>query len=246
MSERPPRGLFVTGTDTDVGKTYVTALIARRLAGDGTNVGAYKPACSGVEVADDGTRRWSDVEALHAAIGGRFPRERIAPQTFDAPLAPPVAARLEGRAVERELLSAGLHWWLENVEVLLVEGVGGLVCPLWDSGLVADLAVEAGYPLLIVAHAELGTINHTLLTIEAARSRGLEIAGVLLNSTTNAMSPEAARAAAESNAREIERYGDVRVIGHLPWSPGLRDDSVGSTIDWSSLIGPRRDISAAS
>src|SRR5687768_477738 len=92
-------GLFVTGTDTGVGKTYLTCLIAREMRARGVSVGAYKPACTGCELAPDGRPRWADVDALADSLGGRYPADRICPQRFRAPLAPPVAAQQEGRAV---------------------------------------------------------------------------------------------------------------------------------------------------
>ena len=115
------RGLFVTGTDTGVGKTWVTAMVARHLVQQEIQVGAYKPTASGSQ-----NGRWADVDVLREAIGGRFPEERICPQRFDAPLAPPEAARLENREIDPGLLRSGALWWSDQVDTLLVEGVGGL------------------------------------------------------------------------------------------------------------------------
>ena len=109
-------GLFVVGTDTDVGKTFLTARIARQLLEEGVSVGAYKPVCSGCEIGEDRSPRWPDVEMLAEALEHRFPRERICPQTFRAALAPPVAARLEGRRIDQELadrkawIGGGSEW----------------------------------------------------------------------------------------------------------------------------------------
>lgn len=226
-------GLFITGTDTDVGKTFVSVLIAEQLRTEGVKVGAYKPACSGaVETA--GGPVWEDVEALHAAAGGTFGRERICPQRFLAPLAPPVAAREEGRAVDGALLRSGAEWWAARCDFLIVEGAGGLLCPLTEEETVADLAVDLGLPLLVVARAALGTINHTLLTIEAARSRGLTIAGVVLNEVT-----PADVAAASANAAEITRRSGAPVLGIVAHGrPGrvVRNGRQGR-VDWRSVSG---------
>jgi dethiobiotin synthetase len=206
-------GLFITGTDTDVGKTYITASLVRALRGDGVRVGAYKPACSGVGTVTSDGPSWADIEALSTALDGEFDRERICPQRFNAPLAPPIAAIKEGRSVDSALLRNGAAWWDAQVDYLLVEGVGGLLCPLTETETVADLAVDLGFSLLIVAYAGLGTIGHTLLTIEAARSRSLDIAGIVLNHVDT----ETDDAVAASNAGEIERRGGVPVlacIGH--------------------------------
>ena len=229
-------GLFVTATDTGVGKTFVTAMIARQLRAEGVTVGAYKPACSGAVQTPDGPV-WEDVEALWTATGGAFGREWISPQRFLAPLAPPVAARAEGLAVDRRLLSEGTAWWNRRCDVLLVEGVGGLLCPLTETETVADLAAELELPMLVIARATLGTINHTLLTIEAARSRGLRIAGVVLNEVT----PAGDDASVATNAEEIARRSDVPVLGVVPYgAPGrLLASGSGRRIDWRALAGGR-------
>ena len=106
---------------------------------------------------------------------------RVCPLRLKAPLAPPVAARLERVNLDFAGMKTAADWWQGRVEVLLIEGVGGLLCPLTEDKTIADLAVALGYPLLVVARAGLGTINHTLLTVEAARHRGLQVAGVVLN-----------------------------------------------------------------
>ena len=201
------RALFVTGTDTDVGKTFVTSLLVRELIAAGVNVGACKPVCSGSITTTSGPA-WSDVEELFGAMQGRFPRDRICGQMFDAPLAPPVAAREEGHAVDEQLLRSTVQWWNGRVDLLLIEGVGGLLCPLTEDGTIADFAAALNVSLLIVARAGLGTINHTLLTIEAARNRKLPLAGVILNDPTGTVDAGAAQA----NADEIARRGDAPVL----------------------------------
>jgi len=202
-------GLFITGTDTDVGKTYVTAMIAARLHAEGVKVGTYKPACSGSALGDDGRPVWKDIELLREATEEQFDRQRISPQRFSAPLAPPVAAGREGRIVDAGLLRTGAYWWEDRCEFLLIEGVGGWLCPLTDSETVADLAVDLRVPLLIVARASLGTINHTLLTVEAARRRNVPIAGIVLSEVV-APSNSAETLA---NVAEIEKRCDVPVLG---------------------------------
>lgn len=210
------RGLFITGTDTDVGKTYVAAGIVRRLRQQGVRVGAYKPVASGSE-AGPGEPRWHDVEQLHAAVGGEYPREMICPQTWHAAVAPPVAARLAGSQVDAELLRRGADWWRERVDVLVVEGAGGLLSPLTETESVADLARDLGFPLLIVARLSLGTINHTLLTIEAAAARNLRVTGVVLN---QASPPDGSDQSQESNAAELAKRTSIPVLGVLPYGSG--------------------------
>lgn len=229
------RSLFVTGTDTGVGKTFCTVLLIREFAARGLRVGAYKPACSGSVVNAAGAPVWEDVQALSTALDDAFPPARVCPQCFHAPLAPPASAALENSCVDSALLRTGFAWWSERVDLLLIEGVGGLLCPLTETETIADLAVDLGAPLLIVARCGLGTINHTLLTIEAARSRGLAIAGVLLNAAT----PADAQADATSNAREIEDRGGAPVVGVVRHATGatlsetgLRAAERGIRMDW--------------
>ncbi len=207
------RGLFVTGTDTGVGKTVATSLIARQLCRSGHRTGCYKPVCSGSETLADGTRRWADVEALSAAIGDAHPRNRICPQTFDAPLAPPAAARLERREVNRALLRQGAAWWSAHADVLLVEGVGGLLCPIADGETVADLATDLGFPLLIISPLVLGTINHTLMTIDVARNRRLDVAAIVFNDVSG--EGESVR---ESTLSEIASRCSVPLSGLIAYN----------------------------
>jgi dethiobiotin synthetase len=191
MNGQPPRGLFVTGTDTAVGKTYVAALIARQLVAAGRRVGVYKPVASGCVaspndlaspdrkgreklVSDDALQLWQA-----AGRPGEF--DWVCPQCFAAPLSPPRAAREAGRAVDRALLRSGLDYWSASHEILIVEGAGGLLSPASDEDSMADLAADFGFPLIVVAANRLGTINHTLLTLEVAASRKLQVAAVILN-----------------------------------------------------------------
>jgi len=227
-------GLFVTATDTGVGKTYLTALIARSLREIGMRVGAYKPVCSGADVAADGTVSWADVRTLAEAIGGGADQGRICPLRFKAPLAPPVAARLEGAVIDFERLRDGAAWWQGRVDVLLVEGVGGLLCPLTERETIADLAVELAYPLLVVARLGLGTINHTLLTVEAAQRRGLRVIGVVLNEAE----PLAPVPGTEENADEIARRANVHVLGVVRYGSQHVDSEKGriGPVEWLKLV----------
>ena len=180
-------GLFITGTDTEVGKTFVSALLATELATAGCRVGVYKPAASGCTVvagadpAQPGTLVSDDALALWEAAGRPGELQRVCPQRFAAPLAPHLAARAEGKPFDAKLLRTGLDYWTTQSDFVLVEGAGGLLCPLGAGELMADLAADCGFPLLIVARNALGTINHTLLTVEAAERRRLPVAGIILN-----------------------------------------------------------------
>jgi dethiobiotin synthetase len=230
------RGLLVTGTDTDVGKTCVASLIARESQERGLHVGVYKPACSGAEQGVDDQPFWPDVEELSQATGGAHPRDRICPQCFRAPVAPPVAARLEGREVDNALLSGGVRWWQERVELLIVEGVGGLLCPLSDAKTVADLAEELQLPLIIVVRLGLGSINHTLLTVEVARSRRIPIAGIVLNEVQR---PD--NLADERNdSAEIPKRSGVPILGVMQHNQPdrLLREAATAKMNWLDLAAP--------
>lgn len=226
-------GLFITGTNTGVGKTVVTCHAARALRAAGSRVGVYKPACSGAERDPAGELVFDDVRQLSAAVDNAFPEDWICPQRFSAPLAPPSSARLEDRAVDPELLRSGAFRWQEEVDLLLVEGVGGLLCPLTESETVADLAGDLGLPLLVVASLELGTINHTLLTLEVARARGLAVAAVVMNFNATEADP----AVAEASLAEIGTRCHAPVLGPIRHQPGSRNgERFASDIDWMLLI----------
>lgn len=235
-----PSGLFVTGTDTGVGKTFVASLIARQLSSDGVRVGVYKPVCSGAIFDEKGHARWDDIDRLRDAVRGHWPGsglsdEVICPQRFVAPLAPPLAARLEGRVVDVEQLRRGADWWTGRAEVLIVEGAGGLLSPVSETQEVADLARDLDYPLIVVARCGLGTINHSLLTVEAARRRGLQVAGIVLNQSQ----PGDDLGLAIDNAAEIEARSGVPVFGVMAWrsGDGLQRDGRTVTIRWQMLAG---------
>lgn len=202
------RGLLITGTDTNVGKTHVACAIIRDLRSSGYRVGAYKPVCSGARAGDDGQTMWDDVEALRAALGRDISVDQISPQRFTTPVAPPIAARHEGKSVDRAALLQGVSRWQTDCDILIVEGAGGLLCPLTDDTTIADFAVDLGFPVLFVARTGLGTINHTLLTIEAARHRGLIVAGVVLNEATSTDSDSMVK----SNADEIVLRSGASVL----------------------------------
>lgn len=241
----------MTGTDTGVGKTFVAAAIVRCLRTAGVRVGAYKPAVSGSEAGPLGPV-WRDIEVLADACGREFPGERICPQRFEKPLAPPVAARLEGRAVDANLLREGAAWWSGHVDVLVVEGAGGLLSPLTERESVADLARDLGFPLIVVARTGLGTINHTLLTLEAAKTRGLAIAGIVMNDSeprdrfkisdfklqTSDMNSDRHDPSPDTNPEEIARRGNAPILAILPHqsTAGLLQAPDFHTIDWLALM----------
>ncbi len=222
-------GLFITGTDTGVGKTYVAALIARRLAADRRKVGVYKPAASGCRRQGDSLVS-DDAVALWEAAGRPGKLEHVCPQLFEAPLAPHLAARAEGRKLDADLLRRGLEHWRRRSEIILVEGAGGLMSPLGEDEYVADLAEEFGFPLVVVAPNVLGTINQTLQTLITASMfhDGLSVAGVVLN---HPAPPSADDASLSSNRRELAARCTSPILGEVGWDADQMDDAV----DWFAL-----------
>ena len=175
-------GLFIVGTDTGVGKTFVAARIAADLARRKVKVGVYKPAASGC--LRQGRRLIStDAIALWEAAGKPGEIDRVCPQRFAAPLSPHLAAREEQRQLDSHLLRRGLDYWRKRSQIVIVEGAGGLMSPLGETEYVADLAKAFGFPLIVVAPNKIGTINQTLQTLIAAETYGggLKVAGIVLN-----------------------------------------------------------------
>jgi dethiobiotin synthetase len=206
------RGLFVSGTDTGVGKSVVAAAVCAALLARGQRVAAFKPALTGL---DEPAGEWPrDHELLAAAAGGHQAPADVAPYRFGPPLSPHYAATLAGETIEPARLveaarAAGAG------QALVAEGVGGLLVPLTAGYLVRDLALDLGLPLVIAARTGLGTINHTLLTVEAARAAGLRVAGVVMTPW-----PAAPEPIEVSNRATVERLAGVPVSGLRATDPG--------------------------
>jgi dethiobiotin synthetase len=186
MTQR--RGIFVTGTDTGVGKTVIACGLARGLRQRGIDVGVMKPCETGIGPAGP-----LDALALRSAAGANDPIEVVCPQSFALPAAPSVAAQVEGRVVDLERIRVASKTLATRHEFLLVEGAGGWLVPITAEFAMADLAAELGLPVLVVARASLGTINHTLLTVEAIERRGIPLAGVVVNHAGGVLSGADAR-----------------------------------------------------
>jgi dethiobiotin synthetase len=219
------RGLFVTGTDTGVGKTEVACALVSGARAAGLDVGAMKPAESGLAPGQPG-----DAERLRQAAGGGDPIELVCPYRFGPPLAPAVAARLAGVEISLPRILEAARTLAARHAALVVEGAGGLLVPLTASQTYADLAVALGLPVLVVARAGLGTVNHTALTLEALRARGLSVRGVILNRS----GPEGDDPSVAHNAAEIERLTGAPVLDTLPH---LRDIASRATFLRSALAG---------
>jgi dethiobiotin synthetase len=210
------RGLFVTGTDTGVGKTVLTAAIAAALRERGITVNAIKPVMTGLD--ETPAPGWPHDHELLARVVGRRPSE-VAPLTFGPPVSPHLAAELSGTLVSGDDFEAAVREAATGAEAVVAEGVGGLLVPLSGRYDVRALARALGMPLVIAARPGLGTINHTLLTLEVARLAGLTVAGVVL--TPWPSDPGTIEA---SNRQTIARLGQVEVatLASVPRAePGL-------------------------
>ena len=215
--QRAP-GVFVTGTDTGVGKTLVACSLIRALRAAGIDAAGMKPVETGV--GDAGPL---DALALRDAAGGADALELVCPQRFSLPAAPAVAAAAEERSVAVGEIRSAFAQLAVRHACVIAEGAGGLLVPLGADFDMAELARDLGLPLLVVARARLGTINHTRLTLEAARSRGLAVAGVVVSHADAVLS-----AADQRNLSHLrEELGELW-LGEVPHLGPGRSPPVGA------------------
>jgi dethiobiotin synthetase len=198
-------GLFVTGTDTEVGKSVVAAVLVATLAARGVRVGAFKPVVTGLDDAPEPGKP-HDHELL--ARCAQMTPEAVAPLRFGPAVSPHLAAELAGVAIDPAALVAAAARTAAERGTVIAEGVGGLLVPLTSEGyLVRDLAVDLGLPVVVVARPGLGTINHTLLTVESARGAGLDVRAVVLSPWPPQPTPMEV-----SNGATIAALGAVEVV----------------------------------
>ena len=211
------RGCFVTGTDTGAGKTVVAAAIAAALRARGRWVAAFKPVVTGVSDGAQPGAPWPDDHELLASACRTQPRD-VTTRTFEPAVSPHLAAELCGTELALDTLLAAAQQAAAGADVLVVEGVGGLLVPLNAEHDIRDLAVALGLPVVIAARPGLGTINHSLLTVEAARAAGLDVRAVVLTPW-----PRQPSVVERSNHETIARLGRVEVAGLPPTSPAVDD-----------------------
>ena len=251
------RGLFVTGTDTGVGKTVLSASLLAALRAAGEPVSAYKPAVTGLDepLQDDRQTPWpADHELLGAAAG--IAPEQVAPLRYGPAVSPQLAAELAGEPLSRERVLEAARAALAAASAstddeptggegrtLIVEGAGGLLSPLAEELTVCDLAVAMRLPLLIAARAGLGTINHTLLTLQVARAHGLNVRAVVLTPW-----PDRPSLLEQSNRTTIARFGFVEVDTLAYAATPAIDElaRVGDELPWRRWLGERTRVAQAS
>jgi dethiobiotin synthetase len=232
-------GLFVTATDTGVGKTLISSAIVRLLRASGRDAVGFKPAATGSD-----TGKWGDAQALFEASDRCEPISNICPQCFHAPLAPTLAAWHEGRECDAPQALRVLDGLRERHNCVIVEGIGGLLVPLDRNTLILDFAARTGFPVLLVCRAGLGTINHTLLTLREIERAGLPFGGLIMNVTRPADADMV-----EGAKSEIERVSGRKIRAVVPYLEGAGQDSppaetiaramsaLNSQINIQSLIG---------
>lgn len=207
-------GIFITGTDTGVGKTFVAVELIKGLVKKGVSVAPMKPVETGCQV-QDGRLYPADAMALKdAALLVDIPLKIVNPYALNHPLAPSLACGLEGKRIEIEGIKRAFLELSRQFDFVVVEGAGGLMVPIIGSYFFADLARDLALPIIIVSRPGLGTINHTLLTVLAARVWGLDLLGVVINYSE----PETNSLAEKTNPQVIELLSNVPILGIVPFA----------------------------
>jgi len=230
------RGLFVTATDTGVGKTVLSAALLAAMAAAGEPVRAFKPVVTGLEDEQEVAARgeWPADHELLAAMAGMAPEE-VSPLRYGPAVSPHLAAQFAGEAIDpARLLTAAVGSTGEADRTLIVEGVGGLLVPLCDGYSVCDLAVALDLPMLIAARPGLGTINHTLLTLRVARGAGLDVRAVVLTPW-----PDEPTVLELSNRATIADIGEVEVhtLSRVPGPQRSKLARAGENLPWRRWLG---------
>jgi dethiobiotin synthetase len=210
------KGIFITGTDTGIGKTYVAAGIAAALRRRDIDVGVMKPAETGC-VRQSGRMVPRDALRLMKAAGVRDKLDLVNPYRFQKPLAPSVAAALEGKKIKLDLIIKSYQVLSARHDFMIVEGAGGIMVPLSGHATYLDLVKALDIPVVVVARPGLGTINHTLLTVSTLRARKLNVAGIVINHTNSRKAGLSER----TSPATIENMSGVKIIGIIPYKSDL-------------------------
>ncbi|HSC34483.1 MAG TPA: dethiobiotin synthase [Thermodesulfobacteriota bacterium] len=205
------KGIFITGTDTGVGKTVITAALAWALIQAGKRVAVMKPVETGT-----GLPGLTDIEYVETVLGTKFEPGDVCIYRFRDPLSPLAASTLTGIKIDTAKIEKAFRRLSTAHDTVIVEGAGGLLVPIREGYLMADLASDLGLPLLVVTLPGLGTLNHTALTIESARMRGIEVIGVVINRF-----PTSPGLAELTNPDLIARMTGVPIVGVFPSDPSL-------------------------
>ena len=227
LSPNHHRGLFISATDTGVGKTVVIATLALALKEKGLNVGVMKPIESGVDLSHI---EHSDAERLRILLTPSQAPDAVCLYRFTHPLAPLAAARMTGRSIDLDLINSTYERFSKQYDLVFVEGVGGLMAPLSPKETVLDLIRALDVPCLLVGRPVLGSVNHTLLTVEAMKTRNVQIAGMLFNHPSRESNTETQLLQQQSTIELIKELTHIPVFGPLgfeeksekDWMEGVR------------------------
>ena len=206
-------GIFITGTDTEVGKTIIAAGIAYALKAKNIDVGVMKPIASGSR---------NDAQLLKRTAQVDDPIDLINPVYFDLPIAPSVASKIESKEPDLQKVYNAFEHLSQQHNFLVVEGIGGIAVPIGRDKSVADLAKRIDFPVLIVGRSYLGTINHTVLTVAFAKSFGLEICGIVLNTDRDVQRD----ISVTTNPIEIERLTGLPILGEVPFNQHIFGEDI--------------------
>ncbi|WP_413374873.1 dethiobiotin synthase [Alkalihalobacillus sp. 1P02AB] len=215
------RGIFVTGTDTGVGKTVISSGIAAVLKEEGIDIGVFKPMLSGINRSNP----MSDTAWLKRMSNTSLTLEEITPFQFEKPLAPAIAQELEGTNIKLEDIIKNWKQIRKKHNYFIIEGAGGIAVPLGQGFLVSDLIKALDLPVLIVARSQLGTINHTFLTIEYAKRLGLSVIGVIINGMND--NPNLFE---DRNPLLLKQMSNIPILGITPKITDLTDESIKSLV----------------
>ncbi|MBI5049302.1 MAG: dethiobiotin synthase [Nitrospirae bacterium] len=207
------KGIFITGTDTGVGKTFVAAGLLKAFKEAGFNACPMKPVETGCLIKK-GKLIPEDTIKLINASGIMEPLDIINPYRFRHPLAPSVASEIEGIPIKKQKILSAYHYLSNKYNITIVEGAGGIMVPVYKKYLSLDLIADLRLPIIIVSRPELGTINHTCLTIDAAKRRRINILGVIINYSDRMKKGLAEK----TNPKIIEKLSGVHILGTVPYS----------------------------
>lgn len=229
------KGVFITGTDTGVGKTVVSAVLIRALISRGIYAGAMKPLETGCRRAGTGELMPADGMFLKETAAMDDSIDLVAPVCFEQPLAPMVASEIENKPVGLDSIRRAYKALSDKYDFMVVEGAGGLLVPIMREPspfFMIDLIKDLGLPVIVVARRTLGTINHTLLTVNYALREGLEVAGVIINQST----PHDNTVSSETNPAALAALCPVPILGMVPHmdivTPGHIEDISSVVSDW--------------
>jgi dethiobiotin synthetase len=235
------KGLFITGTDTGVGKTLIAGGIAHILAQQGLRVGVFKPIATGCRM-EKGKLVSDDAKFLAKCSNCSCGLSIVNPITYQTPAAPIVAAKIENRRIDYSAIETAYHFVCENHDIVIVEGIGGIRVPVSKRVDVLELADQFGMPVVVVARPNLGTINHTLLTVDAIRINDLPFAGVVISGHK----PDSSDPAEQTAPQVISEFDDIKILSVVPFDPesNVEKGTLGKSIvesleqcDWNLICG---------